>query len=409
MTIETAAQRATPVATGTSTDADYFRLDEDLSPEEIAVRNKVRSFAQERVLPVINEYWERAEFPWELVPALAALNVAGTTIEGHGCPGMSRKAAGMVAREIARADGSINTFFGVHSNLCMGAINMLGSDEQKARWLPGMARLEKTGAFALTEPEHGSDSVALETSARLEGSSWVLNGHKRWIGNGHAADAVVVFARNVTDGQVNAFVVEKEDDGAYPAGYRPEVIRGKVGKRAINQADILITDLRVPAGNRLTGCNSFKDVSRVLQATRGGASWEAVGHAMAAFEIAADYASRRMQFGKAIGGYQLVQARLANMLSELTAMQLLCNRMAELADRGQLTNAHASMVKMATAQKGKWICNEARDLLAGNGLLLENHVARHMTDMEVVSTYEGTDSIQALLVGRDITGISAFN
>jgi glutaryl-CoA dehydrogenase len=261
----------------------------------------------------------------------------------------------------------------------------------------------------LTEPEHGSDSVALETSARLEGASWVLNGHKRWIGNGHAADIVVVFARNVADGKVNAFVVEKEENGEYPAGYRPEVITGKVGKRAINQADILLTDLRVPAGKRLTACHSFKDVSRVLQATRGGAAWEAVGHAMAAFEIAADYASKRTQFGKVIGGYQLVQARLANMLSELTAMQLLCNRMAELADRGQLTNAQASMVKMATAQKGKWICNEARDLLAGNGLLLENHVARHMTDMEVVSTYEGTDSIQALLVGRDITGISAFN
>lgn len=407
-TASTDASAVPTPATGTRTPCDYFRLDDDLGAEEIAVRDRVRAFAEQRVLPVINGYWERAEFPWELLPGLAELNIIGTTIQGHGCPGMSRKAAGMVAREMARADGSINTFLGVHSNLCMGALNMLGNEEQKDRWLPAMARLEKTGAFALTEPEHGSDSVALETTARLEGEHWVLDGHKRWIGNGDAADVVVVFARNVEDGNVNAFVVEKDENGQHPEGYRPEVITGKVGKRAILQADILIEDLRVPAGNRLTECHSFKDVSRVLQATRGGASWEAVGHAMAVFEIAVDYASKRTQFGNVIGSYQLVQARLANMLSELTTMQLMCNRMAELADRGQLTNAQASMVKMSTSQKGKWICNEARDLLAGNGLLLENHVARHMTDMEVVSTYEGTDSIQALLVGRDITGISAF-
>ena len=409
-TISSAPSTEAPAAVraGAAT-SDYFRLDDDLTPEEIAIRDRVREFAQQRVLPVINDYWERAEFPWELVPGLAELGIIGTTIQGYGCPGMSRKAAGMVAREMARADGSINTFLGVHGNLCMGALNMLGSEEQKQRWLPAMARLEKTGAFALTEPEHGSDSVALETSARREGEEWVIDGHKRWIGNGDAADVVVLFARNTEDGKVNAFVVEKDADGNHPAGYRPEVITGKVGKRAIQQADIVLEGLRVPAGNRLENCRSFKDVSRVLQATRGGAAWEAVGHGMAAFEIAADYAATRQQFGRAIGGYQLVQSRLANMLSELTTMQLLCDRMAELADRGQLSNAQASMVKMATAQKGKWMCNEARDLLAGNGLLLENHVVRHMTDMEVVSTYEGTDSIQALLVGRDITGISAFS
>ncbi|GGG67745.1 acyl-CoA dehydrogenase [Kocuria dechangensis] len=398
----------TTTAAKSAITSDYFRLDDELTAEEIAIRDKVRAFAEGQVLPVINEYWEKAEFPWELLPGLAELGIIGTTIQGYGCPGMSRKAAGMVAREMARVDGSINTFLGVHANLCMGALNMLGSEEQKQRWLPAMARLEKTGAFALTEPEHGSDSVALETSARREGDEWVINGHKRWIGNGHAADVIVLFARNVEDGKVNAFVVEKDAEGNHPAGYDPTVITGKVGKRAIQQADIVIEDMRIPAENRLVECRSFADVSRVLQATRGGASWEAVGHAMAAFEIAADYAAKRVQFGNPIAGYQLVQARLANMLSELTTMQLMCNRMAELADKGELTNAMASMVKMSTSQKGKWICNEARELLAGNGLLLENHVARHMTDMEVVSTYEGTDSIQALLVGRDITGISAF-
>lgn len=388
--------------------SDYFHLDDELTSEEIAIRDKVREFAEQRVLPIINEYWEKAEFPYELLPPLAELGIIGTTIQGYGCPEMSRKAAGMVAREMARADGSINTFLGVHSNLCMGALNMLGSAEQRQRWLPDLARLEKTGAFALTEPDHGSDSVALETSARRDGDTWVINGHKRWIGNGHAAHVVVLFARNTEDGKVNAFVVEKDANGNHPDGYNPTVITGKIGKRAILQADIVIENMRIPEANRLENCRSFADVSRVLQATRGGAAWEAVGHAMACFEIAADYAAKREQFGKPIAGYQLVQSCLANMLSELTAMQLMCNRMAELADKGTLTNAMASMVKMATAQKGKWICNEARELLAGNGLLLENHVARHMTDMEVVSTYEGTDSIQALLVGRDITGISAF-
>ena len=388
--------------------SDYFRLDDDLSPEEIAVRDKVRRFAEQEVLPVINDYWERAEFPFELLPGLAELGVIGTTIKGYGCPGMSRKAAGMVAREMARADGSINTFLGVHANLCMGTLNMLGNDEQRERWLPALARLEKTGAFALTEPDHGSDSVALETSAKRDGDHWILNGRKRWIGNGDAADVIVLFARNVEDGNVNCFVVEKDQDGRHPAGYKPTVIKGKVGKRAILQSDIVIEDLRIPQANRLADCNSFRDVSRVLQATRGGASWEAVGHAMAAFEIASEYAKTRQQFGNPIGSYQLVQNKLANMLSELTTMQLLCNRMAELADRGQLTNAQASLVKMATSQKGKWICNEAREMLGGNGLLLENHIARHLTDMEVVSTYEGTDSIQSLLVGRDITGVSAF-
>ena len=314
-----------------------------------------------------------------------------------------------MAREIARGDGSINTFVGVHSSLAMGSINMLGSEDQRRRWLPAMAAMEKIGAFALTEPLHGSDSVALETSARRDGDSFILNGHKRWIGNGHMADVVIIFARDDEDGRVKAFVLERDDDGNHPAGYQPTVITGKIGKRAIQQADIVIDNLRIPAENRLENCTSFKDVTTVLSATRGGAAWEAMGHGMAAYEIAARYALDREQFGRPIGSFQLVQNKLANMLSELTAMQLMCHRMAELAESGRLTGPMASMVKMATAQKAKWICAEARDMLAGNGILLERQVARHMTDMDVVSTYEGTDSIQSLLVGRDITGISAFS
>ncbi|WP_300342953.1 acyl-CoA dehydrogenase family protein [Nesterenkonia sp.] len=387
---------------------DYFLLDEGLTAQETQLRDAVRSFGNEHVLPVINEYWERAEFPEPILGPLAELGIIGGFIPGYGCPGLSRRAAGVVAREMGRIDGSVNTFLGVHSNLCMGTIYMLGNEEQRSRWLPEMAQLKRTGAFALTEPTHGSDSVSLETSARKEGDAWVLNGHKRWIGNGHAADVVTIFARDEADSQVKAFVLERQADGSYPEGYRPEVITGKVGKRSINQADIVIENLRIPSENRLADCSSFKDVNRLLRATRGGASSEAVGHGMAAFEIAAEYALNREQFGAPIGSYQLIQEKLATMLSDLTSMQLMCTRMAVLAEDGRLTDGMASLVKMTTSRKALSMCRQSRDILAGNGLLLENHIARHLTDMEVVSTYEGTDSMQALIVGRDITGTSAF-
>lgn len=389
--------------------SDYFMVDDFLSEDERIIRKKVRNFVETDLLPVINDYWDRAEFPFALVPKIAALGIVGTTIEGYGCPGMSRLAAGMVAMEMARGDGSINTFIGVQSGLAMGTINTLGSEEQKQRWLPGMARLEKIGAFGLTEPDHGSDSVGLETSARRDGDHYILNGRKRWIGNASFADVVVLWARDEADGKVKAFILEKNGDGSYPAGYRAEVITGKIGKRAILQPDITIENLRIPAENKLVEANSFRDVTRVLTATRGGASWESVGHGIAAYEAAVKYAKERVQFGKPIASYQLVQNKLANMLAELTAMQLICFRLAALADQGKMTGPMASLAKMHTAQKARWICQEARDILGGNGLLLENHVARHMTDMEVVHTYEGTDSIQSLLIGRDITGISAFS
>ncbi|MDQ0615508.1 glutaryl-CoA dehydrogenase [Microbacterium sp. W4I4] len=387
---------------------DFFLLMDHLTPQEQEIVSRVRRFVDDRLLRVINDYWERAEFPQELVPDIAELGIIGTTIQGYGCPGFSPLAAGLVALEMSRGDGSINTFLGVQSGLSMGTIDLLGSEEQKQRWLPGMSRLEKIGAFALTEPGHGSDSVALETSATLDGDEYVINGAKRWIGNGHSADVVVLWARDTADGKVKAFIIEKDADGSHPAGYRAEVITGKIGKRAILQPDITLVDVRVPAANLLAKSTSFRDASAVLARTRSGASWEATGHAMAAYEIAVAYAKTRVQFGKPIAGHQIVQQRLSKMLAEITAMQLMCFRLAELQDEGDLTGPMASVAKMFTAEKGRWVCSEARDILGGNGLLLENHVARHLTDMEVVYTYEGTDTIQALLIGREITGVSAF-
>ena len=388
--------------------ADYYLLDELLTTEARDVRDRVRTFVDTELLPVINDYWDRADFPFELVPKIAKLGIIGTTIDGYGCPGMSRLAAGMVAREMSRGDGSINTFIGVQSGLAMGTIGLLGSEEQKQRWLPAMATLDAIGAFALTEPGHGSDSVRLETTARRDGSHWVLNGAKRWIGNASFADVVVVWARDVEDERVKAFVVEKNPDGTHPDGYTAELITGKIGKRAVWQPDVTLVDVRVPADNKLAEANSFRDASRVLTATRGGAAWESLGHAVAAYEIALDYARDRVQFGKPIASFQLVQHKLAGMLSEVTAMELYCFRMAELQEQGRWTGPMASLAKMHHARKARQVCLDARDILGGNGLLLDHHVARHLTDMEVVHTYEGTDSIQSLIVGRDVTGISAF-
>ena len=382
---------------------DYYLLDETLSEQERAIRDRVRTFADREVLPIINDYWEKAQFPFELVPKLAELEVAGTTIEGHGCPAMSRLAAGVVSRELARADGSVNTFFGVHSGLAMGAIDMLGSEQQRREWLPPMAKLQTIGAFGLTEPEHGSDSVSLETTARRNRGEYVLNGAKRWIGNASIADVTIIWARD-DEGDVGAYLVPKGTPGFDPG----TVITGKIGKRAVWQAEIALSDVRIPLEYKLAHANTFDDATRVLNQTRGGAAWECVGHAMACLEAALSYAKERCQFGRPIAGFQLVQAKLATMQAATTAMQLMCFRLAQLQESGAMTGPMASLAKLHNVRHAKLVCSEARDILGGNGLLLEYHVARHLTDLEIVDTYEGTDSIQSLIIGRDLTGVSAF-
>jgi glutaryl-CoA dehydrogenase len=382
---------------------DFYALDDLLTPEELEIRDRLREFCAREVTPVASGYWEAAEFPFELIPKMAALNLAGGTIEGYGCPGMSWVAAGLVAQEWARSDGSVGTFFGVHSFLAMQTIGMLGSEAQKERWLPDMARIEKIGAFALTEPDHGSDSVALETTARRVGDQYVLNGRKKWIGNASFADYVIVWARG-EDGAVGGYVVEK---GA--AGFHTEVITGKTALRSSWQAEIELLDVAVPPENRLAECHSFKDVGKVLTSTRYTVAWRALGLAMAAFELARDHALERHQFGKPIASFQLVQDKLSRMLAEVTTMQLLCWRASVLAGEGRLTDGMASLAKLNNAAKARAVVADARDILGGSGILLENHVARHFADMEAVFTFEGTDSIQSLIVGREITGIQAIS
>jgi glutaryl-CoA dehydrogenase len=382
---------------------DFYLMDELLSEEERQIRDKVRRFCDAEVIPIINDYWERAEFPFELIPKLAALHIAGGSIQGYGCPGMSVVASGLIALELARGDASICTFFGVHSGLAMSSIAMLGSEEQKQRWLPAMARMEKIGAFGLTEPNHGSDAVALETRAQKDGDYYVINGAKRWIGNASFADVVVIWARD-DEGNVGGFLVEKGTPG-----FESVVMTGKVAKRAVWQADITLTNVRVPAENRLPLARSFKDTSSVLTATRSGVAWEAVGHAIAAYEIALAYARERVQFGRPLVSFQIIQNKLANMLANVTSMQLLSLRLAQLQQQGKMTASMASLAKMNNARLAREVIADAREMLGGNGILLDYHIARHHADIEAVFTYEGTDTIQSLIVGRDITGVQAFS
>jgi glutaryl-CoA dehydrogenase len=388
---------------GRSLGTDYFRIADQLTGEEREYLRRTRDFVDDEVLPVINDYWERAEFPWPLIEQMAKLNIVGDGIEGYGCPSMSPIASGLVHMELNRGDGSLGTFLGVQAGLAMQSIAMLGSDEQKQRWLPGMAALSKLGAFALTEPTHGSDSVALETSARRDGDEWVINGSKKWIGNGTIADVIVVWARDDADRQVKGFLVEKGTPG-----YDAQRIDGKGSLRAVWQAEITLTDVRVPEENRLPGAHSFKDTTRVLAGTRNTVAWGALGHATAAYEIAVAYCSQREQFGKPLVRFQITQEKLVKMLAEVCSMQLYCLRLGRLMEEGRLTDTIAAIAKMNNTRKARQVIFEARDLLGGNGILLDYHVMRHLADIESIHTYEGTETIQTLIVGRDVTGASAF-
>ncbi len=388
---------------GRSLGTDYFHIADQLTADELDYWRRTRDFVDQEVLPVINGYWERAEFPRPLVEQLAKLNIVGDGIEGYGCPPMSPIATGLVHMELNRGDGSLGTFVGVQAGLAMRAIAMLGSQTQKERWLPAMARLERIGAFALTEPAHGSDSVALETAARRDGDTWVLNGQKKWIGNGTIADVVVLWARDTADGKVKGFLVERGTPG-----YDARRIEGKGSLRAVWQAEIELTDVRVPEANWLPGARTFKDAGTVLARTRNTVAWAALGHATAAYDAAMAYCLQRVQFGKPLVSFQIVQDRLVKMLAEICGMQLYCLRLGRLIEEGSLSDTIAALAKMHNTRKARQVIADARDLLGGNGILLDFHVMRHMADMEAIHTYEGTETIQTLIVGRDITGVGAF-
>jgi len=338
------------------------------------------------------------------VPGLAELGIAGLSYRGYGCGGKSPLLDGMVAMELARTDPSIATFNGVHSGLAMGSIYVCGSEEQRQRWLPAMARMDKIGAFGLTEPEVGSGaSRGLATTARRDGDTWVLDGRKKWIGNASFADLTVIWARDVADGQVKGFVVE-----AGTPGFATEDLKDKIALRVVQNARITLDGVRVAEANRLQQATSFRDTAQVLRMTRAGVAWMAVGCARGAYEHALAYAVEREQFGRPIAGFQLVQDLLVRMLGNITASAALCARLSQLQAAGLARDEHASLAKAFCTVRMRETVGYARELLGGNGILLEHHVGRFVADAEAIYSYEGTREMNTLIVGRAITGISAF-
>ncbi len=387
--------------------ADYYRVFDDVPAADRDIWERAKGFI-DQAAPRMATAWDTAEYPLDLVRQLGELDLLTDGVAHPLLSTVSPLAAGLINMEISRGDGSLGTVIAVQAGLALRTLGLLGSPAQQEQWLVPLARAKVLGAFALTEPGHGSDSVALETSARRTPDGWILRGAKKWIGNGASGGITFVFAR-VDDpdaddhGAVRCFLVPQDTPG-----YRGEVITRKASLRAIHQALITLDDVRLPADALLPGARTFKDAARVLLATRAGVAWSALGHATACYEAALAYAGQRIQFGKPLAAFQLVQERLTQMLADLTSMQLHCRRIADLDTAGDLAPTQASLAKYHNTRAARRVAATARDLLGGNGILLDYGVAQHMADIESIHTYEGTESIQALLIGRDVTGHGAF-
>jgi glutaryl-CoA dehydrogenase len=384
--------------------SDFYGIEQLLTDTGRDAVQRTREYMTKEVEPVINRLWTREEFPFELLPGLAGLGIAGVAYEGYGCPGGGPLLDGVLAMELARSDPSMSTFMGVHSGLAMGSVYLCGSEEQKERWLPAMARLEKIGAFGLTEPDVGSGAAGgLTTTARRDGDTWVIDGQKKWIGNATFADYIIIWARDLSDGQVKGFVVEKGTPGLSTTK-----IKDKIALRVVQNAYITLDGVRVPESSRLQRATSFKQTAAVLRLTRAGVAWQAVGCAMGAYEHALAYAKEREQFGRPIAGFQLVQDLLVRMLGNITASVCMCARLAQLQAAGQARDEHSALAKAFCTVRMRESVGYARELLGGNGILLEHQVGRFVADAEAIYSYEGTREINTLVVGRAITGLSAF-
>ena len=383
-------------------DVDPAGVFEDVPDADRAYWDRARAFGLQEVRPVIDAHWDKAEYPLGLATRMGELDLLRDGLAVEGYPEMSVLAAGLVNMELSRADGSVGTIAAVQSGLALRSVVDCGSPEQVARWAPKLATAEVLGAFALTEPTHGSDSVSLETSAVRVAGGYVLNGEKKWIGNGSVGGITIVWARD-GQGSVRGFIVQQEWEG-----YTGTTIEGKLSLRAIWQAHIRLENVFVPDSHVLPGANSFKDTAGVLFATRLGVAWSAVGHATACYETAVQYAAQRIQFGRPLAASQIVQERLTRMHSELATMQLTVMQATRREEAGTLSPVQASLAKFTCTRLARTIASNARDLLGGNGILLKNRVARHIADIEAIHTYEGTETVQALIIGRSITGISAF-
>jgi len=375
-----------------------------LSDEERGVRNRVREFVDREVIPTAADYWDRAEFPFELLPGLGELGLMGGTIsEEYGCAGWNNVAYGLAIAELARGSGSLATFLHVQSGLAMTAIHELGSEEQKQRWLPPMAKCEKIGCFGLTEPEAGSDPGSLTTTATERDGGYVLNGEKKWIGNASFCDVAVIWART-SGGRISGFLVEGDNPG-----FKAEVLPRKASQRAAWQTHITLEDCHVPENARLPKADGLGSTLSILTHSRYGVGWDGLGQASDCYETALAYAKEREQFGKPIASFQLVQQKLVEMVNEISLSQLLSIHVGRLKDAGELDPATVSMFKMNNVAKARQTAALARDVLGGNGILLDYRVMEHMADIEGVYTYEGTNDVNTLIVGQAITGHRAFS
>jgi alkylation response protein AidB-like acyl-CoA dehydrogenase len=394
-----------PVKPLPAPNSDFYELVETLPADEVAVVRQVRAFMETKVAPIVTKYWVEDAFPFELVPSLRELNIGGVGMQGYGCRGGSSLLAGLIAMEMARVDVSVATFFGVHSGLAMSSIYFGGSEEQKQKWLPPMARFEKIGCFGLTEPLVGSGaSGGLTTTAKREGDTWIINGQKRWIGNSPWCDISIIWAHDVADNQVKGFIIENKTT----SGFKVEKIENKMALKMVQNGEITLENCRVPEENRLQGDRSFRDTATVLRGTRYLVGWEATGCAMGAYENALKYAQGRLQFGRPIGSFQLVQDLLAKMLANITASQCLVVRTAQLADEGKLTDAHAALSKAFCTAKCRETVAWAREVCGGNGIAVDYNVGRFFADAEALYSYEGTYQMQNLIIGKAVTGFSAF-
>src|SRR6266478_4885689 len=385
--------------------SDFYELVETLPAEELALVKQVRAFMETKVAPIITKHWVEDSFPFELLPAIKELGIGGVGMNGYGCRGGSAQLFGLIAMEMARFDCSIATFFGVHVGLAMGSIYLGGSEEQKKKWLPPMARWEKIGCFGLTEPLVGSGtSGGMTTTAKREGDTWTLNGQKRWIGNATWCDVSIIWARDVTDNQVKGFIVENKTT----PGFSVEKLEHKIALKVVQNGQITLKDVRVSEANRLQGGNSFRDTARVLRMMRYMVGWASTGIQMGAFEATVKYAQERLQFGKPIASFQMIQDLLAKMLANLTACQCLMLRLAQLDDEGKLGDEHAALAKAFCTAKSRETVSWGREVLGGNGIVADYNVARFFADAEALYSYEGTYQMQNLIVGKAITGHGAF-
>jgi glutaryl-CoA dehydrogenase len=381
---------------------DFLGIDAHLSEEEKAVRDEVRSFVRERIEPNIRGWWEKAIFPRELVPEMGELGLLGMHLSGYGCAGKGAVSYGLACMELEVGDSGLRTFVSVQGSLAMSAIHKFGSEEQKQEWLPRMARGEAIGCFGLTEPTAGSDPSGMKTFARREGSDWVLNGEKRWIGMGTIADVAVVWAR--TDEGIRGFLVPTDT-----AGFSARDITLKLSMRASVQCDLSFEDVRLPAEAMLPKAEGLRGPFACLNEARYGIVWGSMGAARSCFECALEYAGQREQFGKPIASFQLIQEKLVNMMLEIEKGTLLALHLGRMKDEATLRPEQISFGKLNNVREAIKIAREARTILGGNGITLDYPVMRHMNNLESVRTYEGTDEIHTLILGNAITGLPAFH